>query len=175
MVPAAVVLSLWFLLSALNQLPGPRAARAVRRLDRFGLLPRWRFFSADTGDVDVYLLARTRSGDAEPTPWAEVPTGRRDGRVALWAPMRRVHIALGYVRYQLVGQLRGGPEAAAAVRRGVPYHLLRHYVATWDAARGAEAVQFALALAGTEASGGRPRPLMASAFHEIETDGTGGA
>ena len=99
----ALILAVWFVLSALNQI-NPISAR-LGPYDPLGLLPRWTFFAPHPGIYDYHLLYRecesleTQLGTMEMVeaakhlvgPWTQVPAiCPGSARFMLWNPQRRV-------------------------------------------------------------------------------------
>lgn len=99
----ATILTIWFVLSALNQID-PISTR-LAPYDPLGLLPRWTFFAPHPGIYDYHLLYRECASVETPLgtpamveaaktlvgPWMQVPDlCPGSSRFMLWNPQRRV-------------------------------------------------------------------------------------
>ena len=72
------------------------------RLDRFGIVPQWKFFAQARMDRDLsilddmHLLVRLDSGGENPGHWRELAwLGKRPVSSALWNPHSRSRLMLG--------------------------------------------------------------------------------
>lgn len=99
----ATILTIWFVLSALNQID-PISTR-LAPYDPLGLLPRWTFFAPHPGIYDYHLLYRECASVETPLgtpamveaartlvgPWMQVPDlCPGSSQFMLWNPQRRV-------------------------------------------------------------------------------------
>jgi hypothetical protein len=84
-----VILTAWFLISALSQLKIPRISR-LKTHDIFSLIPNWTFFAPRPGTSDYHLLFRDVNCEGESCKWQEIPLAeRRTLWGALWNPQKR--------------------------------------------------------------------------------------
>ncbi len=113
-----VILSAWFLISALSQLnlaggEGSRlgknfyrvlgAAKALKARDIFSLIPNWSFFAPRPGTSDYHLLFRDIGADGECGKWRELSLS--DARTlwgAIWNAQKRSRKVLSDVVRGLV-------------------------------------------------------------------------
>lgn len=132
------VLLVWFVASAVAQLPGP-LARRLRAVDRVGLLPSWSFFAPNPARTDCHLLYRHVLDAGTVTDWTEALSWRPSPLRAVWNPDRRAEKAISDASSHLVRrrEVRG-------VQWSTPYLLLLNHVSGLRHPRDAAAVQFAL-------------------------------
>jgi hypothetical protein len=87
-------------------------------LDRFAIVPQWKFFAQQRIDgnpetfADLHLLARTASGVTAPGPWRDLLHWTdRPWHQAVWNPHRHSRTMIGYQALLLVeGEDRAGGE-----------------------------------------------------------------
>jgi hypothetical protein len=140
-----ILLFVWFVISAANQIPGPWTV-ALGRVGTFSLLPGNSFFAPDPVDVDYHLVFRDFRGNDQLGPWREIPT-ERDGWLRLfWSTAKRDHQAMlaavsGLAGIQeFVAPIVGDAEAIVQVSQ--PYLFLLHRVVSQPRAEGADERQF---------------------------------
>ncbi|MBV1855727.1 hypothetical protein [Catellatospora tritici] len=69
----SMILSAWWLASAVNQIEGWSVVKRLRRWDGLSLLPRWTFFAPNPAQADVRLLWRDEVAGSW-LPWQEYRT-----------------------------------------------------------------------------------------------------
>ncbi|TDC21370.1 hypothetical protein E1265_18180 [Streptomyces sp. 8K308] len=97
-----------------------------RRLDRFSLLPSWRFFAPLPGTHDYYAIYRTVDHAHRPSRWhgLDLIAGRSPGQL-LWFPARRGEKAVFDITVELQLVLdRGFP----TITRTPAYRLLEAHI-----------------------------------------------
>jgi hypothetical protein len=135
---AGLLFLVWLALSALAQLPGP-AARKIRSLDAFGLIPSWAFFAPNPVRTDSHLVYRHILRSGHVTDWTEAFVWRAPSLRWIWNPDRRAEKAISDASSHLVKR-----EKLAGVQWSTPYLLLLNYVSGLPRTSEAVAVQFAL-------------------------------
>ncbi|WP_269855539.1 hypothetical protein [Streptomyces sp. RPT161] len=171
----AGVLGAWLLLTAAAQL-GPVCPQVEvwqRRLDLFGLVPRYHFFAPKPGTHDYHLLVRTVSPGGQRGAWREVtPVWRRRWWNVLWNPDRRHHKQL----FDLATTLAEADLTCSdpTTPQSTSYLLLLRYATeqaraavSERAGDGEVCVQFVLAQTAGEGAASSPEAVFLSKWHRI--------
>ncbi len=141
------------------------------RLDRFGIVPQWKFFAQARMDRDLsvlddmHLLVRLDDGGENPGLWRELPMlGNRPIRSAVWNPHGRSRLMLGECMQSLAlfeSTQQNLVQSTALVYLTLLRHCLEHAPADLD-----QAIQFAVVLSRGRA--GRSLDLrFLSAWHRL--------
>jgi hypothetical protein len=159
-----VVLCAWFAVTAFCQLR-IGACRRVRRLDWFGVLPRYNFFAPHpiVGD----LLIQYRYGqDEEIAPWTDLGApARRRWWHAVWPGERRAKKAAFSSALRVVTLYRQLPDQPRPLTGTVSYRLLLAWVARHSPAT--SWVQFRVVQVSYGPEGGRRLVAVRSARHLV--------
>jgi hypothetical protein len=140
-----IVLAVWFVLSAANQIPGPWRGR-LGPLSSFSLLPSNSFFAPDPIDVDYHLVFRDMRGSEQIGPWRQIAF-ESDGWARLfWSTAKRDHQAMLAAVSGLAGvQQLVAPvvdDAESIMQVSLPYLFLLHRVLSEPRTHGADERQF---------------------------------
>jgi hypothetical protein len=155
-----VLLAVWLLLSAANQINGPWT-RLLGPLNSVSLLPALFFFAPDPVDVDYHLVFRDFMEDGEAGRWQQIPIEREGPWRVLWCTAKRDHQAMTLAVAGLAGlqqtvtPVARDPEGLIQV--SIPYLFLLHRVLAAPRPAGAQQRQFMV----VETSGFRPRRRVA--------------
>ncbi|CAL9423574.1 hypothetical protein SUDANB171_01900 [Streptomyces sp. enrichment culture] len=121
-----LLLAGWLAVTVLSQHP-QRSFDALRRYDKVGAIPNWRFFAPFPIQHDYVLLYRVAGDDGRVTPWRRaMERQKRSWSSVVWSPGRRGEKSVLAVCAELVTDLLAGGQEA--VRDGVPDRMLRAFV-----------------------------------------------
>ena len=161
-----ILLSIWFVLSILNQFSF-RWFEFIQQFDRLGLLPIWTFFAPNPGQTDYHMIYRNMYADGSCSEWAEVEIPTRNGLVAsVWNPDKRIVKAIDDAVAGLIQLMREKGERSEFLL-SFSYLFLLNFVSAVNKDNDAGSRQFAIVetrgLNRTEA----PSLLFVSEFHAI--------
>ena len=161
-----IVLSIWFVLSILNQFSF-RWFEFIQQFDRLGLLPIWTFFAPNPGQTDYHMIYRNMYADGSCSEWAEVEIPTRNGLVAsVWNPDKRIVKAIDDAVAGLIQLMREKGERSEFLL-SFSYLFLLNFVSAVNKDNDAASRQFAIVetrgLNRTET----PSLLFVSEFHAI--------
>ncbi|MFF3396260.1 hypothetical protein ACFYW1_35790 [Streptomyces sp. NPDC002669] len=161
-----IALAGWFTATVLSQHPH-RVFDGLRRFDRLGLIPNWRFFAPIPAQHDYVVLHRLVHADRSTGGWQRPSQPYERGWTSvLWSPQRR------HVKSVLMvcGKLSG--VVASAGVQGITenhlYRILREYVraeiASYPASERENAVafQFVVVKSGGYDPGVKPKFIFSS-------------
>jgi hypothetical protein len=164
----AAVLTVWFVLSLLNQVKDGAAIARIRRWIPLGLIPTWTFFAPNPVKTDTRLIYRTDDGPDGWTPWREVYYGT--ARPA-WRWFFNPNLIPNKAVSDLTGALVTRGEAAFRDRSGTlsaPYIALLETVVRAAARPTDSLVQFALVRTSNTPGGRDVRIAFLSEVHEVQ-------
>jgi hypothetical protein len=167
----ALLLLLWLLLSAVNQLPLEKITSVLRRVDLFHLIPRWHFFAPKPAVFDFHFAVRLFAPEGQVirdwTLISEVP--RRTALAALWNPVRRERKMRADAVQSLMRTAHGLDENSQRLAViSLPYLLLLNHACNRSRDENASFVQFAVLTAGGFVSDGGSKVLIRSELHAID-------
>lgn len=161
---AAVILALGYLTVTLIFQVRPFSAR-FPRLDRLGILPRWKFFAQCTGGSDIAIEMRGRFRDGRLGDWTAIRTcPPRQPWSFVWYPEQYQTVIFWLAVEALERRAARGRDADSA--NSLAYStILNHCSRAPSRPRGCDAHQFAL-VRTWHAKGGEARcTVFTSAFH----------
>lgn len=161
------ILVAWFVLSAVVQVRLP-APRRLRRLDPFGLLPRWNLFSPRPIQTDLVVRYRRWDAATGPCEWMALPyPGARRVGDAIFSGRRRSKRTVYNQAERVVTIYRMYHAEPGKVIGSLPYrHLLARATREARAAR-ATGVQFQVLRVSQATGEARVAPLFRSAVHSV--------
>jgi hypothetical protein len=161
------ILAAWFVVSAVVQIRLP-VPRRLRRLDPFGLLPRWNLFSPRPIQTDLIVRYRRWDPDSGPCDWVALPyPGPRRAADALFSGRRRSKRTVYNQAERVVTIYRTYHAEPDKVIGSVPYrHLLARATREARAAK-ATGVQFQVVRVSGKTGAERAAPLFRSAIHAV--------
>jgi hypothetical protein len=165
------ILAAWFVASVLVQIRLP-APRRLRRLDPFGLLPRWNLFSPRPIQTDLIVRYRRWDPTTGPCDWVALPyPGTRRAGDAIFSGRRRSKRTVYNQAERVVTIYRTYHAEPGKVIGSIPYrHLLAR--ATREAREGnATGVQFQVLRVSRATGEARSAPLFRSAIHAVPERG----
>ena len=139
------ILSIWSVLSVLNQLPFAMG-EGLRRFDIFQLLPRWAFFAPNPGITDYHLVYRLKRHTRDFEAWREVSwsTGRTWSS-CIWNPTKRYYKLQFDAINTIMSICRDNPDyEEGALVLTIPYLLLLNIVCSHYCPQQADSIQFAV-------------------------------
>jgi hypothetical protein len=153
----------WIALSLLVYVPSINAR--IRRLDRFALVPEWRFFAPNPGRHDFHLLFRDKFSDDTKSYWKEVcPISHHGVGNMILNPSKRRNKALFDCTQELTKHINARDKT---LELSVPYLTLLNYVSHLPRGISPQAVQFLLMFSAGEDLNKDPDILYVSQFHSL--------
>ena len=165
------ILAAWFVVSVVVQIRLP-ATRRLRRLDPFGLLPRWNLFSPRPIQTDLIVRYRRWDPATGPCDWVALPyPGTRKAGDAIFSARRRSKRTVYNQAERVVTIYRTYHAEPTKVIGSIPYrHLLAR--ATREAREAkATGVQFQVIRVSRATGEARVAPLFRSAIHSVPERG----
>lgn len=161
----------WFVASAVVQIRLP-TTRRLRRLDPFGLLPRWNLFSPRPIQTDLIVRYRRWDQATGPADWVELPyPGTRRVGDGVFSRRRRAKRTL-YNQAERVVRIYGAyREEPAKVIDSIPYRHLLARVTREAREERAWGVQFQVLRVSRATGAARVAPLFRSAIHSVPARG----
>jgi hypothetical protein len=160
-----VVLSGWFLISALAQL-NVKGIAWLKLRDVFSLIPNWSFFAPRPGTSDYHLLFRDSDVSGEWGKWREIPlASRRTLWGALWNPEKRKTKVLSDVVRGLVrlAQNQGFKDFSLTL----PYLAILNYVSSIHRSKACLQTQFMILQSEGFFADRDPQFLFMSGMHNL--------
>jgi hypothetical protein len=112
--PMMAIFGTWTVFSLLRQV-SERHARWARKWDVFQLIPPWKFFRGQIGDVDFHLFYRDSLPGGGFSAWIRIVPEYRKGPLSfLWNPGRRLQKSLITNAEFLIRARRTGRESQGA-------------------------------------------------------------
>jgi hypothetical protein len=165
------ILAAWFVASVVVQIRLP-APRRLRRLDPFGLLPRWNLFSPRPIQTDLIVRYRRWDPATGLCDWVALPyPGTRRAGDAIFSRRRRSKRTVYNQAERVVTIYRTYHAEPAKVIGSVPYrHLLAR--ATREArVNRSTGVQFQVVRVSYATGEARIAPVFRSAIHSVPEQG----
>ncbi|MBA2554600.1 MAG: hypothetical protein H0V10_13125 [Geodermatophilaceae bacterium] len=159
---AGLTFLVWFLVSAVAQLPGP-ITRRIRSVDAIGVIPSWSFFAPNPVRTDSHLVYRHILDSGIVTDWTEVFVWQAPPTRWIWNPDRRVEKAISDASSHLSWR-----KDVTGVQWSTPYLLLLSHVSGLPQTGAAAAVQFALLGSFGHQSGKAPFVRFVSDCHPLD-------
>lgn len=161
------ILAAWFVASAIVQIRLP-LPRRLRRLDPFGLLPRWNLFSPRPIQTDLIVRYRRWDPATGLCDWVALPyPGTRRAADALFSRRRRSKRTVYNQAERVVRIYRAYHAKPAEVIGSVPYrHLLARATREAQASR-SKGVQFQVVRVSHATGEVRAAPVFRSAIHSV--------
>ena len=163
-----VGLTIWFLLSAINQLFHGRAIKKIKARDLFSLIPIWTFFAPNPGTTDYHLLYRDRSIDGSLSPWREMEGPQAGAGKALWNPHKRVRKSVHDMCTSLEKMSYKYPDIGKWLMLQVPYIALLMHVCSMPVSSLTARRQFLVCRTRGVPPAGKPEIVFISLLHETE-------
>lgn len=161
-----VIFAIWFLLSAISQLP--YFMRRGRQWRLLGLLPTWYFFNSPLSARNVYLLYRHQTAGGDFLGWQELPLGGARGWFnAVWSPERHLNKALldiAALSITMRVRYRVEPEV---FQRSLPYQAALELVRSRAVAANGHHFQFCLCVREAAQQVGPEGIVFLSAIHRL--------
>lgn len=160
-----LLLSLWFVLSALSQLK-LQPLQKLKARDNFSLLPNWSFFAPRPGTFDYHLLFRDGDSSGNFNKWEEVPLA--DPRTlwgAVWNPGKRNKKALSDSVHALAQRSKTQP--LKAVQLTIPYLATLNYISSLPHTESATHTQFMILRSDGFFSQKDPQVVFLSYVHSL--------
>jgi hypothetical protein len=175
----ALILSLWFVVSAIGQIP---RFKAIRTYDPLSLIPNFSFFAPKPLENDYHFVFRCKYRDGEISNWVELPyCEKRRPWSPIWNPDRRQQKALidscsmlmryiSFLRESLARNKQKNQKRnpVLAVQTSVPYLNLLNHVSLVQDSPEAVGVQFALLSDPGPILNQRSRVIFMSSLHRLE-------
>lgn len=165
-----LLLAGWLAVTVLSQHP-QRSFDALRRYDKVGAIPNWRFFAPFPIQHDYVLLYRAVGDDGTVTPWRRaMERQKRSWSSVVWSPGRRGEKSVLAVCAELVTDLLAGGQEA--VRDSVTDRMLREFVRQTalmdrEISDSWRRCQFLICESGGYESGIQPKFLHVSSFFAL--------
>jgi hypothetical protein len=161
-----VIFAVWFLLSAITQLP--YFMRRGRRWRLLGLLPTWYFFNSPLSARDVYLLYRRQTVEGDFLGWQELPLGGSRGWFnALWSPERHLNKAVLDIAALIITMRVRNRVQPETLQRSLPYQSALELVRSRAVAANGQDVQFCLCVREAAQKVGPEGIVFLSAVHRL--------
>jgi hypothetical protein len=174
MVPPGLIiwiLAAWFVVSAIVQIRLP-ATRRLRRLDPFGLLPRWNLFSPRPIQTDLIVRYRRWDRATGPCDWVPLPyPGERRIADAFFSRRRRSKRTIYNQAERVVTIYRAYQLEPAKVIGSLPYRHLLARVTREARQEMAWGVQFQVVRVSRATGEAQVAPLFRSAIHSVPEKG----
>lgn len=161
-----VIFAVWFLLSAVSQLP--YFMRRGKQWRLLGLLPTWYFFNSPLAARDVYLLYRHQTTAGNFLGWQELPLGGSRGWFnALWSPERHLNKALLDITALIITMRLRNRMEPDVFQRSLPYQAALELVRSRAVSANGQDVQFCLCVREAAQNIGPAGIVFLSAVHHL--------